>query len=198
MKTLKMLIAALFVLTVAVFAYAEHHENGSMHEEHGSMTDDHNLTKEISTAAIALINPTEEGSDVHGEVALIEVEGGVSVIATLSGVTPGKHGLHIHENGSCEDGGKAAGGHFNPAGKEHGLLPETGLEHAHAGDMGNIEIDENGQGVLEVILPGVSLSGGDFDVMEKAIILHAQEDDFSQPLGNAGGRIGCGIIGHAQ
>ena len=76
-------------------------------------------------------------------------------------------------------------------------MPEGGLEAAHAGDMGNIEIDEDGDGLLKVELAGLSLEG-DNAVMGKAIILHEKEDDFGQPTGNAGGRIGCGVIVSAK
>ena len=113
----------------------------------------------------------------------------------LSDVTPaGKHGIHIHENGSCEEGGMAAGGHFNPLGVPHGFLPRDGYSKAHAGDLGNIDIDDEGKGSLEIFLIGLSLSEGNKNVAGLAVILHEKEDDFNQPTGNAGGRIACGKI----
>ena len=145
--------------------------------------------------AKAMITGTQEGSAIKGEATLREVQGGVEVMAELSNIpNPGKHGFHVHENGSCEDAGKAAGGHFNPKGSPHGLLSKDGPEKAHCGDMGNIVIDEKGNGKLVEFLPGVSLTQGENDIVGKAIILHEKEDDFSQPTGNAGARIGCGII----
>ena len=145
--------------------------------------------------AKATITGTTEDSPVSGVVTFTEKEDGVDVIANVSNVTPpGKHGIHIHAGGSCGDGGKAAGGHYNPDMVDHGFLPTDGLEKAHAGDMGNIEIDEKGQGLLVLFLPGLRLTGDKYNIVGHTVILHEKEDDFSQPTGNAGGRIGCGTI----
>lgn len=166
-------------------------------EEAGiSLEEDMMLDEVPPITAEAVISGTTEGSTLSGKAVLFErqKEGheGVYIKVTVSNVpNPGKHGFHIHENGSCAEEGKAAGGHFNPMKVEHGFLPKDGHEHAHSGDMGNIEIDENGHGTLFLNLPGVKLE----DIAGKAIILHEKEDDFGQPTGNAGGRIGCGIIG---
>lgn len=149
----------------------------------------------FTAAAIAQISGTSEDSKISGSVAFLEIEGTLMVTADLRNVPdPGKHGIHIHQNGSCDDGGKAAGGHFNPDGTQHGFFPANGPEHSHPGDMGNIEIDEDGHGTLQLTMPGLSLTDGKFNVAGKAVILHAKEDDFGQPTGNAGARIGCGII----
>ena len=148
-----------------------------------------------SPQAVALIKGTASDSKLTGEVTITELPLGIRVIAQLKDVpAPGKHGFHIHENGSCDDSGKAAGGHFNPKGVMHGMLDKDGLMHAHAGDMGNITVDQNGAAYLDIFLPGLSLTQGDLNVAGKAIIVHEKEDDFGQPTGNAGGRIGCGII----
>ncbi|MCR4337463.1 MAG: superoxide dismutase family protein [Candidatus Omnitrophica bacterium] len=142
---------------------------------------------------IANIKGTSVDSQLSGVVSLKEVAEGVKVDVKLSNVpNPGPHGFHIHEKGSCEDAGNAAGGHYNPREMPHGLANKD--EMAHAGDMGNIIIDENGEGFLETILPGVTLRDGDHNLEGRAIILHEKADDFGQPTGNAGGRIGCGII----
>ena len=150
----------------------------------------------IAFAKSATVNltPTKEGATVSGTVRLEEVPEGLKVNADVKGILPGKYGFHIHENGSCADEGKGAGGHFNPDQASHGLLVKDGFSHAHAGDMGNIEINRDGTGKLEMILPGLSLSEGKYNVSGKAIILHEKEDDFGQPTGNAGDRIGCGVI----
>lgn len=152
------------------------------------------ITKSYAAAAVAEIKATSEGSLVSGQVTFEEIAEGLKVTAEISNVSPGKHGFHIHENGACEDMGKAAGGHFNPDGMSHGLLSKDGLGHAHAGDLGNIDVAQDGTGKLEAVLAGLSLSGGKYDVAGKAVILHEKEDDFGQPVGNAGGRIGCGVI----
>ena len=101
--------------------------------------------------------------------------------ASVKGVSPGKHGFHIHENGACTEEGKAAGGHFNPDQASHGLLSKDGFAHSHAGDLGNIEVAADGTGKLEVILPGLSLTEGKYNVTGKSVILHEKEDDFGQP-----------------
>lgn len=143
----------------------------------------------------AVITGTTPDSKIEGWVSLVEVPEGLKVEAEVKNVAvAGKHGFHIHENGSCDDEGKAAGGHFNPDGVQHGLLEKDGHEHSHAGDLGNIDILEDGTGKLSEILPGLSLSEGKYNVIGKSVILHEKEDDFGQPTGNAGGRIGCGII----
>ncbi len=140
------------------------------------------------------IKPTKEGSLVSGTVRLEEVPEGLKVTADIQGVSTGKHGFHIHEIGACGDEGKAAGGHFNPDQVSHGLLANEGFSHAHAGDLGNIEIGADGAGKLETTVPGLSLSEGKYNIAGKSIILHEKEDDFGQPTGNAGARIGCGVI----
>ena len=142
----------------------------------------------------AIITSTDGESRVLGRASLEETLGGLKISAELSGLTPGKHGFHIHQFGACSDQGKAAGGHFNPGGHEHGLVLKDGVQNTHAGDLGNIEIAADGTGKLEAIVPGIGLSGSQFHVGGRALIVHEKEDDFGQPVGNAGGRIGCGII----
>lgn len=141
----------------------------------------------------ALKGTTENTEKIEGQVLLEDTAEGLKVSAQIQNAPPGKHGFHIHEGDSCADEGKAAGGHFNPANVAHGLLSRDGHEHAHAGDMGNVEIAADGTGQAEVVLKGVTLSA-DNAVANRAIILHEKEDDFGQPTGNAGGRIACGLI----
>lgn len=151
--------------------------------------------EEIIAEAEAVVYNVSNLEEILADVVLFETSTGLVIEADFYGVQgAGNHGFHIHENGSCEDSGNAAGGHFNPAGVSHGFLPNDGADAAHVGDMGNVEVDEDGDGYLSVTLPGVTLSGDVNNVAGKAIIIHAQGDDFSQPTGNAGGRIGCGII----
>ncbi len=144
----------------------------------------------------AVIKGTAEGSHVSGRATLKDTSQGLMVVVTVANVSPGQHGLHIHEKGDCGDQGKAAGGHFNPAKVPHGFLPKDGPTKAHAGDMGNIQVGPKGSGKATILLPGVSLkgTGGTASVDGRAIILHEKTDDFGQPTGNAGGRIGCGVI----
>lgn len=144
----------------------------------------------------AVIEGTTDGSRVSGRATLKDTPQGLRVVVKVAGVPPGAHGLHVHEQGDCGDHGNAAGGHFNPVGVPHGFLPKDGPTKAHAGDMGNIEVSSKGSGKTTVILPGVSLKGtsGTPSVEGRAVILHEKADDFGQPTGNAGGRIGCGVI----
>lgn len=145
------------------------------------------------TASVTL-KATTEGSNVSGTASLEEIEGGLKITAEVSNAAPGNHGFHIHENGSCDDHGKAAGGHFNPDKVQHGLLTKDGFTGAHAGDLGNFEINADGTGKYEAVIPGLSLTSGNHNVMGKSFILHAKTDDFGQPTGNSGDRIACGII----
>lgn len=140
------------------------------------------------------LDPTGPEHAVDGWVKFIKHPEGVKVIGYVSGLPQaGKHGIHIHEGSSCGNGGNAAGGHFNPHGVDHGLLAKDGHDAAHLGDMGNVEVDKYGIGTFTVDLPGVEFDGP-MGIIGRAVILHEKEDDFGQPTGNAGGRIGCGII----
>jgi Cu-Zn family superoxide dismutase len=124
-----------------------------------------------------------------------ETKSGLKIKAQIKDAPAGEHGFHVHEFGSCEDSGKAAGSHYNPLKSIHGHAVRGGLKKAHAGDMGNITVNADGTAILEVVLPkAVGLVGGKYNVAGRAVILHEKADDFSQPTGNAGGRIACGVI----
>jgi len=181
------LIFLLFLLTSLVVAQVETNNATNVQEEEGVVI--------ITAQAKAIIKGTEEGSAISGEVVFSETHDGVIVDAEVFNVpNPGLHGFHVHEKGSCDDGGQAAGGHYNPDGVPHGHLAKDGLTQAHAGDMGNIEIDDTGHGLYTGLLPGITLTGEKYNISGLAVILHEKVDDFGQPTGNAGGRIGCGII----
>ncbi|MBI2871337.1 MAG: superoxide dismutase family protein [Candidatus Omnitrophica bacterium] len=152
------------------------------------------LASALADTGQATISGTQEGSTISGTAQLEDTEEGLKISIQINGAPPGLHGIHIHEFGGCADGGQAAGGHFNPDGAQHGFLPEQGLKAAHAGDLGNIQIDDKGQGRLDFTLPGLTLTGTKYSVEGRAVILHELKDDFGQPSGNAGGRIGCGSI----
>ena len=142
----------------------------------------------------AMIQGTAEGSPIAGTAIFADTDQGLHITVQVAHVPPGLHGLHVHQFGSCQDAGKAAGGHYNPDEVKHGYLPKDGFMGAHAGDLGNIEIGPDGSGTLDLTLPDLSLNSELYNVGGRAVILHEKPDDFSQPTGNAGGRIGCGPI----
>ncbi len=135
----------------------------------------------------------KSGSKLAGKAILTETEGGVHIVLNVEGVQPGDHGAHVHEKGDCSSAdAKSAGGHFNPHTKDHGL---PGAEKRHLGDLGNISIGKDGKGSLDITAPGANLKADDpQSFVGRAIIVHAKKDDGGQPVGNAGDRIGCGVI----
>ena len=136
------------------------------------------------------------GGEDLGTVTLTQTPGGVLLRAELQNVPAGVHGFHIHETGACEPEFKAAGGHYAPGGNEHGFQVEGG---PHAGDMPNIHVPESGELTIEIYNPRVSLQEGAeatlLDENGSAIVVHANADDYqSQPSGEAGDRIACGVV----
>ena len=149
------------------------------------------------TEAVALIAPTQ-GQKTGGIVRFRREGETVHVTGELTGLTPNaKHGFHVHEFGDCSaPDGASAGGHFAPEAHPHGA-PDP-AEH-HAGDLGNIEADATGQAKVDVTVKGLGLATGERALVGRAVIVHAQPDDLtSQPAGNAGARVGCGVIGVAK
>lgn len=142
----------------------------------------------------AVIRPTAEGSTLSGTVKFEDTTKGLKVSVELSGVPAGEHGFHVHEFGVCEDAGKAAGSHYNPLKTPHGDVVKDGVHKAHAGDMGSINAGADGKVVLEVVIPKLALTGAKNSAAGRAVIVHEKKDDMSQPVGNAGARIGCGVI----
>jgi len=143
----------------------------------------------------AKVAGTAAGSAISGTVSFEDTSAGLKITADLHGLTPGDHAFHIHEWGSCEDSAKAAGGHFNPTKAPHGQALKDGVHKAHAGDLGNVAAGADGNATLDVTLKGASLTKGKFAVAGRAVVVHEKVDDFSQPAGNAGGRVACGVIG---
>lgn len=148
------------------------------------------LSAEV-TQAYADLHPTA-GNKVEGRVVFQKVDQGVKVVAHISGLTPGLHGFHIHEKGDCSaPDGSSAGGHFNPDNKPHGS-PESATRHV--GDLGNIVANEKGEAVLERVDSLLQLEGPS-SIIGRAVVVHADPDDFTtQPTGNAGKRLSCGVI----
>lgn len=144
--------------------------------------------------ATALVEGTKEDSEIEGVLEFEDTAKGLKITGSIENVPSGDHGFHIHEFGGCEEEGKQAGSHFNPDHKPHGHMMKNGAAHVHPGDMGNVMADEKGHVTIDVLLPKVTLTSGKYAVAGRAVILHENKDDFSQPTGNAGGRIGCGPI----
>jgi Cu-Zn family superoxide dismutase len=136
-----------------------------------------------------------EGKNV-GSAALTQTPAGVLIKLSLKGVPAGEHAFHIHEVGKCEPPFTSAGGHFNPGKKKHGMMAPNG---AHAGDMPNLHIPASGELAVEVLNDAVTLDKGKasslFGPEGTSVIVHAGKDDYkSDPTGDAGGRIACGVI----
>jgi Cu-Zn family superoxide dismutase len=182
--TLKKFIHAIFILSLSFILMYCSQKN---EEEKEVATD--------VTKAICLLYPTQ-GSETTGTVTINQTPDGIFVTAEVKGLSPGKHGFHIHEFGDCSKlDGKSAGGHFNPTAKNHGG-PEA--EERHVGDLGNLIAGDDGTAQYEWTDKLISFSGKN-SILGKAIIVHAEEDDLtSQPTGNAGARLACGVIGSAK
>ena len=143
--------------------------------------------------ATASLQPTK-GNSTRGTVTFVQQGERVLVTTDISGLKPNaEHGFHVHEKGDCKsDDGMSAGGHFDPAGKEHGFYLAT---EKHAGDMPNLKADANGnaKGTFEATL--ITIGKGPADIVGKGLIVHRDRDDYnSQPAGNAGPRLACAVI----
>ena len=145
------------------------------------------------TKAVAVLFPTKD-SKVSGRVTFTKDGHKIHVHAEISGLTPGKHGFHIHEFGVYSDDGMAAGGHFNPHNAKH-AAPDAAKRHV--GDLGNITANENGNATLDLDDSHLAFHGHD-SIIGRGVVVHAKEDDFGQPVGNAGGRVAVGTIAIAK
>jgi len=147
-----------------------------------------------ATELVAVLSPTQ-GNQTAGVVTFKSAgEGKVEVKANLTGLPPNsKHAIHIHQYGDLTSkDGKSAGDHYNPMDHQH-ALPDK--ENRHAGDLGNLDSDENGNATMQLIVNNISLAGRLSPVIGRGVVIHAKPDDGSQPSGNAGDRIAVGVIG---
>lgn len=148
------------------------------------------ITSDIAAAQLA--GP----GGVKGTITFTQEAGGVHVVARVEGAKPGKHGFHLHAGGVCEGDFKSAGDHFNPTNVAHGA-PDA--EPHHAGDFGNVEVGADGTGNADFTTNMLSLGEGANDAIGKAVILHGGADDLkTQPSGNSGPRVACGVVQRAQ
>lgn len=186
MKNLNMLFIALIVLLSAC-------GTGSKQGEE-STTETEQKEEEKKVTAKAAMEPAS-GSEVSGEATFTQENGAVVFELTVQNLTPGEHAVHLHEHGDCSaEDASSAGGHWNPTMKPHG---KRGNGTAfHKGDIANMSVGDDGKGTLRLSIDDWTIGGPDStNVVGKSVIIHANPDDFtSQPAGNAGARLSCGVI----
>lgn len=161
-------------------------------QEHG---DSHDHEMAMVDKAVCVLIPVGD-SKVVGKLTFAKVDGGIKVSGEVTGLTPGKHGFHVHEFGDVSDldAGKSTGGHFNPDHKMHG---ERESDERHAGDFGNIEANADGVAKIDFTDKLITMSGK-MSIIGRGIVIHADEDKYTQPTGDAGGRVAIGVIGVAK
>jgi Cu-Zn family superoxide dismutase len=137
----------------------------------------------------------DRGGKVIGTITLTETRQGVLLAGEVTQLTPGPHGFHIHAVGKCEPPFTSAGSHFNPKNKKHGFQEASG---SHAGDLTNLHAASDGRAVADMLVMNIVLSGpasGVLDPDGAAIVIHAKADDYrTDPAGDSGDRIACGVI----
>jgi superoxide dismutase, Cu-Zn family len=146
--------------------------------------------------AVAIVHGAGDKKDaIKGNASFVPVAEGIKITVDVTGLTPGKHGVHIHEKADLSSPDlKSAGGHFNPGGKSHHHGGPDDATH-HAGDLGNMDVDENGHGHLELMSKDLSIEDPKTGVIGHSIIIHAKPDDLkTDPAGNSGDRIAGGAI----
>lgn len=201
---MRKIVAASSVLVLLAFGACKKDEAKKASEE--APTEDPEADKVVATidaagaptagaVAEATIASASE-SKVAGTVSFTSSGASIQVVAKITGLTPGEHGFHVHEKGDCSaPDAKSAGGHFNPASVHHGA-PDS--DPHHSGDLGNIVANEEGVAELKVELPSSHISldaDAANNIIGRAVIVHGGADDLkSQPSGNAGPRVGCGVI----
>lgn len=161
------------------------------------------FSEDPDAEAAALVRPTTAGT-AEGTIRFMEMDGGLHVRVSLRGLQPGMHGFHLHQNGACgpadsdgdgrPDPAGAAGDHWDPmATADHGG-PDDGMESRHMGDLGNVEVGADGRAEVEMMASDLRV-GGDHAVVGRAIIVHMSRDDLeTDPSGNSGDPVGCGVI----
>jgi Cu-Zn family superoxide dismutase len=152
------------------------------------------------TIAVVKILPHDPSNKIAGMLKFVQSNptGPVTITGKLTGLKPGKHGFHVHEKGDLTNNCTTTSGHFNPKNQAHGA-PEDAIRHV--GDLGNIEANAQGEANININDKMISLSGAN-SIIGRAVVIHADPDDLgkgghelSKTTGNAGGRLGCGVIG---
>jgi len=186
---------AFLAVAFVLFLSACNSGNKQNDEGQSGASDQQQEEKDDKATAKATLEAAS-GSQVKGEAKFTtDGEGTVRFELTAENLTPGEHAVHLHEKGDCSAAdASSAGGHWNPTMKPHG---KRGSGTAfHKGDIGNMTVGNDGKGTLNLTIEGWSIGGADStNVVGKSVIIHEKADDFtSQPSGNAGGRISCGVI----
>ena len=196
-KSFKNLFSALLIISIFSLVSCGSNETNTASENSDTTTAvTSGVENEASNGAEAILSGTQPDTTVTGTVSFNEDNGKVKMKLDIT--VPKKANqsvaVHIHEHGSCGDMGKEAHGHWNPTKMNHG---KWGSAAFHSGDIGNVNLNAEGKGTLELETDLWSISGTDStkNILNKAIIVHGGVDDFTtQPTGNAGSRIGCGVI----
>lgn len=148
---------------------------------------------DVKTVNVAMMAKSE--STLDGNVMFMQEGNEVTMKVDISGIAEGEHAIHLHQTPDCSSAdGKSAGGHWNPAMEDHGKWGD--MDH-HAGDIGNLVADADGKATLTFTTDKwcIGCEDSTMNILNHAVIIHADVDDFTtQPTGNAGGRIGCGVI----
>ena len=153
-------------------------------------------TTGLASAQSARAVLKDTGGKTVGDINITQVTDGVLVKLDAKGLPPGEHAFHVHAVGKCEPPFNSAGGHFNPGNKKHGMMAKEGH---HAGDMPNLVVPESGDLTVEVVNTAITLEQNKPNSLYQpngtAFIVHAAPDDYkTDPTGNAGGRIACGVV----
>lgn len=187
---------AFFAMSAFALVSCGSNETSTADEKSDTTTVTDKVENETNATAEAVLSGTQQDTTVTGTVRFTEDDGKIKM--TLDITIPKKANssvaVHIHEHGNCGDMGKEAHGHWNPTKENHG---KWGSAPFHRGDIGNVDLNAEGKGSMELETDLWSISGSDTtkNILNKAIIVHGGKDDFTtQPTGNAGSRIGCGVI----
>ncbi len=188
-------LVACFLLSISFAIFACNNNKEESTSEKTKMEDSTNLNNGKDVMAMATISGTVPDTTVSGTVEFVQHDGKVKMNfhITAASMANKSVAVHLHEMGDCGDMGKMAHGHWNPTGKEHG---KWGTGSFHSGDIGNISLNEKGEGSMELETDLWSIGGDEkTNILNKSVIVHSGTDDYSsQPAGNAGSRIGCGVI----
>ena len=180
---------------IAVFFVLSSCNSGSRQSDDNESASEKQEERNDERTAKAVMEPAS-GSNVSGEVNFTERENGkVRIELKVENLPPGEHAVHLHENGDCSAAdASSAGGHWNPTMKPHGKRGEGTA--FHKGDIDNMKVGDDGKGTLTMTVEGWSIGGADStNIIGKSVIIHDKADDFtSQPAGNAGSRVSCGVI----